>query len=116
MRTDEIRQLLGICDMRADEIADSFMSQVPHYEPQLQCAESPAELNAVIHVIHGASVLPGLQIFRNQGERTAQNFGLAGIEHAEIDGREKPLVRIYDQRMRALGAGENSAQLRHNSG
>ena len=53
----------------------------------------------------------GLEIFGRQRERRAQHVHPTAIEHAEIEGREQPLVRIDDDRVRTFGAAQNPSVL-----
>ena len=80
-------------------------AEVPHHHPQLQRAEAASELDAGVHQIPDTGAASAvLQIFRRQRERLRAHVHAPAVEHAEIERREQPLVRIDDERVGRLGA------------
>ena len=65
-----------------------------------------AERNAVIHQVYRARILAGAKVFRYQRKRLSQNVLMTREEHAQIDIRQQPLVRIHNDRVRSFHAAE----------
>ncbi len=62
----------------------------------------------------GADRLLGrAQVVGDEAEGRAHDLGPAGVEHAQVQGHEQPLVRVHDQRVGAVAAVEDVAQLGH---
>ena len=56
------------------------------------------------------------EILGHDRERAAEHLRSPGPEHAAVDRREEPLVRVHHDRVGALGAVEHPAQLRRDRG
>ena len=81
------------------------------HEPQLQRAEAAAEADAVVHEVGRRVLLRGPQVLGHEAEGVAHHLGPAGVEHRQVHGHEHPLVRVDDDGVGALPAGEQVPQL-----
>src|SRR5579864_6184974 len=110
------RQFLGPRDLVADDLDDAFAAVVAEHEPELQRAKAPAQGYPIIHKVDRARVLGGPEVFRHQRKGAPQDFRTPRIQHADVNGREQPFVRIGDQRIGALAAIENMLEFRRDGG
>ena len=67
-----------------------------------------SELHAGVHQVpHAGVAFSGLQVLGRQRERGAQHVHAPAVEHAQIERREQPLVRVDDERVGASGAAQD---------
>ena len=109
-------EVLSQKDVAAQAVAQAFLAEVAQHEPELQRAEAPPKLHAVIHEIARVGVFRRPQVFGHQAEGGAQRFGMPAIEGAEVEGREQPFVGVHHQRVGALAAGQNVAEFGQHGG
>src|SRR5438132_5554806 len=88
-----IRKLLGIRDVIANRRPNPIGAVMLHHHPQLQRAESAAELQTIIHVVYFRRI-GGLQILGNQRKGVSQHVRPPRVKNAAVDRREEPFVRI----------------------
>ena len=84
--------------------------------PHLEGAEPAAELHAVIHVLAHRLPLGRLEIVRHDGEGAPHALHPAEEEPGALERHEHPLVRVEEDRVRALPAREEGAHLRQRCG
>ena len=101
---------LGEADRLADPRLQPLAAVATEDRPQLERPEASAERRAVLgDVVH---LVAGAQVLGDEAERRAQGLGAAGPEQRAIHRREQPLVRVDDERVRALDALLRPARLR----
>ena len=92
--------------MLGEAAADAVGAEVAQHHPQLQGAESAPELHPGVHEVADRPRLAALQVVGGQGEGLFQPVHAAAVEGAEVERREQPLVRVHDQRVGPVGAGQ----------
>ena len=92
--------------------AQAFRAEVAQDHPQLQRAEPPAELHAGVHQVPHRAGLGRPQVLGRERERLAQHVHPPAVERAQVERREEPLVRVDDERVGAVRAGEDAAGTR----
>ena len=76
-------------------LAQSLGPEVPQDHPQFQRAEAPPELDAGVHQVPHARVpFARLEVLGCERERLAEHVHPPAIQHAQVERREQPLVRI----------------------
>src|SRR5947208_7564301 len=107
-------KLLGEAHMPGKRPSQLFGAEMAEDHPELERTEPPPELDSGVHQIaHSALTLGSSQVLRNQRERRAHHIHSTTVERAQIEWCEQPLVRIDDDRVRALPAFEARAALRN---
>ena len=86
--------------------------EIAHHEPEFQRAKTPTELNAVIHLIRDG--FGNFQIFRHKRKCLFEQIQIFDIQNRKIKRREKPFVRIRDNRIGAFRAFKMKLQFRQN--
>ena len=86
--------------------ADALGAEVAQHHPQLQRAEPAAELDAGVHQVPHRRRLGRRRYSGDEREGLAHDVHAAAEEHAEIERREQPLVRVDDERVGAARAVE----------
>jgi hypothetical protein len=105
MRVHPRRKLLREPDVFGDAIPDAAGAEGAEDHPEFQRPETAAQLDARVHeVFHRPRLRRPQDVLGRQREGRTQNVHSAAVEHTDIDRREQPLVRVHDQRIRALGA------------
>ena len=85
--------------MLAQSVRHSGATERPPDDPCFERPETAAELDAVIHIILFGFNGVAAQIFRDQGEDTAQTFEIAHEQNTEIERNKERLVRIDHDRV-----------------
>src|SRR5260370_39031142 len=71
-------------DVFAHERDHPFATKRAPDDPRFQGTKSPAELNAIVHVIFFSLDRISPQIFRHKGENAPQSLQVAHVEDAEV--------------------------------
>ena len=101
--------------MLAQARGDAVDAEPADLHPELERAEAAAELDAVlVEVVHAAGV-GRAQVLGDEAEGVAERLRAAEQEKRRVERREHPLVRVDDDRIRALPAAKQRAHLRARS-
>ena len=97
--------------------AQPLGAEVPHDHPELQRAEPPPELDAGVHqILHARVPFARLEVLGRQRERLAEHIHPPAIEHAQVERREQPLVRVDHDRVGLLRRRAGSIRPGHHRG
>ena len=101
--------------MFAQTGSQSFAAKAAKYDPRLECAESTAELHAIVHVIFcGFHGVAAQDVRWRERKDTAQALQITHVQDAEIQRHKKGLVRIDNDRIGAAPTFSDPFVLRKN--
>ena len=94
--------------MLADALGEPVDPEMTDDHPQLERPHPAAEGRSVVHEVGGVVLRPvgGGEVFGHEREGIAQDVGSPRPQDAAVDRCEEPLVRVDDDRVGALRAGD----------
>src|SRR5439155_14272422 len=92
---------------------ETLDSEIAHYEPKLDCAETPSKLRSVVHEVLDLFAFTHPQVFGHEAECASKHLHLPTEQHAQIEWNKQPLMRIHHQGVGAVRAFQHPAHLGH---
>src|SRR5207237_8781719 len=95
----------------ADARREASRAEATNDHPQLERAEAAAKLDAVIHKVDYGLALRRDEVLMHQREGALEDLGLGREERRAVERREEPFVRVDNERVGVIDAGEHVTHL-----